>query len=158
MRWALLTSAVRLRPYVRNHITERQLTLYSLDESASTLNWSTVEVGTAILCGSLSTLHPIASRLFPNFFSHFTHNTGTYPGTSIPSEPQMNKLESNSELSIMAYGGIYVQHSYEARELSDLPQEEDMMRRDINTNNAVPFDEMPGNEQLIRATSRKSGV
>lgn len=39
-----------------------------LDQTVGALNWSTAEVGTAIVCSCISALRPLASKIFPKFF------------------------------------------------------------------------------------------
>lgn len=123
-----------------------------LDESASSLKWSTAEVGTAILCASLSSLRPLASRIFPSFFSHFTRNpaTDTYTRASVVSEVKVTKSDSQSALHTVPYGGIHVRHSYEVSEMNILPQEAHTVRKGINNTYNVPFDE--SDEQLVKET------
>jgi hypothetical protein len=40
------------------------------------LNWSVIEVGTALICASLSALRPLVTRFLPGLFSQFTLKTG----------------------------------------------------------------------------------
>jgi len=137
------------------HLTGCQLTLH-LDESASSLCWSSAEVGTALLCASLSSLRPLASRIFPNFFSHFTRNAGTYPIASVASEANVNKLESHHTLPIMRQEGIHVEQTYEVTELSILPEGRSEMMKGTSSIYAVPFGERSSKEQLVKTINRNA--
>jgi hypothetical protein len=39
-----------------------------IDQTVGALNWSTAEVGTAIVCSCMSAIRPLASKIFPKFF------------------------------------------------------------------------------------------
>lgn len=66
------------------------------DQSVGSLNWSTAEVGTAIVCACLSAMRPLASKIFPGFFLRLGQSTSaslnTYPSAKMfksqPTTPQ----------------------------------------------------------------------
>jgi hypothetical protein len=45
------------------------------DNIVTSLNWCVIEVGTAIMCTSLSSLRPLATKFLPNLFTHMTTNS-----------------------------------------------------------------------------------
>ena len=73
-----------------------------------------IEVGTAIVCTSLSALRPLATRYLPSFFAHFTTPTDEIRGA------KLGEGVSNRTSDASVSGNIYVQQSFEV-ELVDLP-------------------------------------
>ena len=49
------------------------------DQTVGALNWSVIEVDTAIICASLSALRPLATRSLPNLFQHFSNASQCAP-------------------------------------------------------------------------------
>jgi hypothetical protein len=45
------------------------------DNIVTSLNWCVIEVGTAIMCTSLSSLRPLAGKFLPKLFTHMTMNS-----------------------------------------------------------------------------------
>ena len=116
------------------------------DQTVGSLNWSVVEVGTAIICASLSALRPLASRTLPKFFHHFsnlertpnlnssqaTSNLSTSKNVRIASNPtnvptsKFSTLESreeseNGSLRRVSSGTVVVERTFDVTELNEFP-------------------------------------
>ncbi|PVH86549.1 hypothetical protein DL98DRAFT_449675 [Cadophora sp. DSE1049] len=89
------------------------------DQAVGSLNWSVIEVGTAIICASLSSLRPLAVRFMPSFFSHFTNPTRNLSDTELTNH--MSKIARNRSLESKTAADIYVRRSFEVSELNELP-------------------------------------
>jgi hypothetical protein len=86
----------------------------------TSLNWSVIEVGTAIACTSLSALRPLASRWLPTLFSHFSQPTQEVSGTTLNNSAvklPRYKIPARS----VSFSGTYVARSCDVSELTELP-------------------------------------
>ncbi|KAH9223244.1 hypothetical protein DL95DRAFT_380206 [Leptodontidium sp. 2 PMI_412] len=98
----------------------KSLTGYDISyQAVRSLNWSVIEVGTAIICASLSSLRPLAIRLLPSFFSQFTNPTNNLSNTKLTNN--MSKIARNQSTASNAATDIYVRRSFEVSELNELP-------------------------------------
>ncbi|KAG4443927.1 hypothetical protein IFR05_000567 [Cadophora sp. M221] len=98
----------------------KSLTGYDISyQSVRSLNWSVIEVGTAIICASLSSLRPLAVRLLPSFFSQFTNPTNNLSDTKLTNN--MSKIARNRSTVSNTATDIYVRRSFEVSELNELP-------------------------------------
>jgi hypothetical protein len=94
------------------------------DQTIGSLNWSIIEVGTAIVCASLSSLRPLATRYLPSIFTHFTQHTSDIPSlrlvntSAITSKvvPQATTTRATS----MSDNRIHVERSFDVTELDTL--------------------------------------
>jgi hypothetical protein len=84
------------------------------------MNWSVIEVGTAIICASLSALRPLASHCFPDLFSHFSSNTEGGTGTISRKVPTFDMISSTASASRVSTQ-IYVHKTFDVLELKQLP-------------------------------------
>ncbi|KAL2076005.1 hypothetical protein VTL71DRAFT_948 [Oculimacula yallundae] len=114
--------------------------LHSLDgydisyQAVDSLNWSVIEVGTAIICASLSSLRPLAVRLLPSLFTHFSHNPSL--ATYEPSDKELtnntSKIARNRSIESSITTDIYVRRSFEVSEMNELPPEAGKTLRSIS--------------------------
>jgi len=114
-------------------------------QTVGSLNWSVIEVGTAIVCASLSCLRPLATRCLPNFFSQFTQQTSDMPSlrldtTSAITSKVLPQSQSTAGKS-MTDSKIYVQRSFDLTELDVLPTESE--RETMRTVNERKESETP---------------
>ncbi|KAH6671991.1 hypothetical protein B0J14DRAFT_669496 [Halenospora varia] len=101
-------------------------------QTIGSLNWSVIEVGTAIVCTSVASLRPLAARYLPSIFSHFSqHNSDmlslhldtTSASTSkVLPQSQISRVKSMREMR-EGEGGIYVQRAFDLTELDVLSRE-----------------------------------
>jgi len=89
------------------------------DQAVRSLNWSVIEVGTAIICASLSSLRPLAVRIMPSFFSHFTNPTRNLSDTVLTNH--MSKIARNRSVSSKSAADIHIRRSFDVSELNGLP-------------------------------------
>ncbi|KAG0647995.1 hypothetical protein D0Z07_5782 [Hyphodiscus hymeniophilus] len=84
-------------------------------------NWSVIEVGTALICASLSALRPLAARYFPLLFGQFSNPTGASRITkSLHGHP-------NFEL-VSTPGSIHVQKTFDVLEMQQPPHKQGKVR------------------------------
>src|SRR4051794_32762654 len=91
----------------------------SADQAVRSLNWSVIEVGTAIICASLSSLRPLAVRFLPSFFSHFTNPTNNQSDSKLTHN--ISKIARDRSTESQSVTDIYVRRSFEVSELNELP-------------------------------------
>lgn len=83
------------------------------DWTVGSLNWSVIEVGTAIVCASLSSLRPLATKYLPNIFSHLTQPSEyPHPKPDSPKTEVSCKVKSGSE-GEKGGNSIYISQSFE---------------------------------------------
>lgn len=103
----------------------------------SSLNWSVVEVGTAIICSSLSALRPLATRSLPKLFQNFSYPSLTPAGSSqsnskvstskhirinsLPSKIPTSKFSTLNKKEGDSDGTIMVERTFDLMELKELP-------------------------------------
>jgi hypothetical protein len=81
-----------------------------------------IEVGTGILCASISSLRPLATRYLPSFFSHFTAHSADLPSlrynnaSVITSKVSKAGPQNNTQRS-MTESSIYVERSFDVTEM-----------------------------------------
>jgi hypothetical protein len=102
------------------------------DQTAGSLNWSVIEVGTAIVCASLSSLRPLATRYLPSIFSHFTQPTSDLPSlrldttSTFTTRATKGQSQTSKTRSVIDRGNdsrIYVQRSFDVTEMEVLQSE-----------------------------------
>ncbi|KAE9363857.1 hypothetical protein N431DRAFT_432028 [Stipitochalara longipes BDJ] len=97
-------------------------------QSVGSLNWSEIEVGTAIVCASISSLRPLATRYLPSAFTHFTQHTSDLPSlrldnTATSTSGITSKVAHPSAARSMTQSDtdrIYVEGSFDVTELDTL--------------------------------------
>jgi len=94
------------------------------DQSTGSLNWSVIEVGTGILCASISSLRPLATRYLPTLFSHFTAHSADLPSmryhnTSVVAS---SKLAPPTTQRSMTESSIFVERSFDVTEMVMMEQ------------------------------------
>jgi hypothetical protein len=104
------------------------------DQSAGSLNWSVIEVGTGILCASISSLRPLATRYLPSFFSHFTAHSSDLPSlrynnaSVITSKVSKAGPQNNTQRS-MTESSIYVERSFDVTEMVMMEESDSRTRK-----------------------------
>lgn len=88
------------------------------DQSVGSLNWSVVEVGTAIICASLSSLKPLASRCLPSFFPHLFSDASNPPQYFSSNTLAFEMVSSSDPKGL---GPIYVQRTFDIQESPHSP-------------------------------------
>lgn len=88
--------------------------LIDADWTVGSLNWSVIEVGTAIVCASISSLRPLATKYLPNIFNHLTQPS-EHPHTRLECPKVEGSSGVESEISRAGKGdnSIYVSQSFE---------------------------------------------
>jgi hypothetical protein len=103
----------------------------AIDQTVGSLNWSVIEVGIAIICTSLSSLRPLATRYLPSIFSNFSQHTSDMPSLRLGTTsaltskglPQSHISRARSMIDRReGEGRIYVQRTLDLTELDDLSQ------------------------------------
>ncbi len=94
------------------------------DQSSGSLNWSVIEVGTGILCASISSLRPLATRYLPTLFSHFTAHSADLPSlrynnTSVVTS---SKLVPPTMQRSITESSIFVERSFDVTEMVMMEQ------------------------------------
>ncbi|KAK0121627.1 hypothetical protein ONS95_009915 [Cadophora gregata] len=97
----------------------KSLTGYDISyQTVRSLNWSVIEVGTAIICASLSSLRPLAVRVLPSFFAHFTNPTRNISDTELTNN--MSKIARNRSVESKFATDIYIRRSFDVSERNKL--------------------------------------
>ncbi|KAF8851349.1 hypothetical protein BDZ45DRAFT_730958 [Acephala macrosclerotiorum] len=126
--FACVASMLRLSQL--NHLTGVDVPYQTI----GSLNWSVIEVGTAIVCASLSSLRPLATRCLPSIFSHFSQDTSKMPSLRLDTTSAItSKVLPQSQISRAksmrgtqeGEGRIYVQRTFDLTELDVLSRERD---------------------------------
>lgn len=97
------------------------------DQAIGSLNWSLIEVGTAIVCASLSSLRPLATRYLPSVFTHFTQHTSDLPSlrlnnTATSASATTSKVapQTTTRSTTESDSRIYVERSFDVMEFDTL--------------------------------------
>lgn len=107
LNWSVIGTCFTLRP---RHVSfGAKLTFIPL-----------AEVGTALICASLSALRPLATNFFPALFAPFSHPTGLSRITTKTSQSHP-KFEILTPPVSRGSGHIHVQKTFDVLELSQLP-------------------------------------
>jgi len=80
-----------------------------------TLNWSVAEVGTAIICASMSAMRPLASKYLPKIFPHLGRTTGRSNNNTPPTNSSV--VKASSEKDFLQRSGdsrhIYIEQTFD---------------------------------------------
>lgn len=104
------------------HVFPSTLNRLLSDSTVNSLLWCVIEVGTAIMCASLSSLRPLATRLLPKFFSHLTNhsvsvtNRGTKLSTISRSQSHSVLFGSKNQETGESDGQIIIQQTFDISE------------------------------------------
>jgi len=80
-----------------------------------TLNWSVAEVGTAIICASMSAMRPLASKYLPKIFPHLGRTTGRSNNNTPPTNSSVVKASSEKDFSQRSGDSrhIYIEQTFD---------------------------------------------
>ena len=99
------------------------------DQTVGSLNWSVIEVGTAIVCACLASLRPLAARYLPSIFSNISQHTPELPSlrfdttSTFTSKAQPQSPISRAKSTREEEGSIYVRRTFDLTELDVLSRE-----------------------------------
>jgi hypothetical protein len=126
-----------------------------------------IEVGTGILCASISSLRPLATRYLPSFFSHFTAHSADLPSLRYNNASvitsKVSKAGKQNKQGSMTESSIYVERSFDVTEMVMMEEvDSDSRTRKSNERKEPEVWTAPSRqssqEVLVRETTPGSGV